>query len=187
MRGPLVAGLAMTLGLSMAVPAVAKEPVVAGGRLEFSLTDLSGAPVSASDPRFSGKVVLVDLWGTWCPPCLSEIPTFIDLQAKYGDRGLVIVGIAFEDEEQAEERRVKLARFVEEHELNYLVLDGGRPERFETALPNVQHVRGFPVEILIDRDGNVTASRNGYGYKKKWAAKLAGEIERLLGSAADGP
>lgn len=157
-----------------------KGPIVEGGTLEFQLRGLSGAPVSSADPQFAGKVVLVALWGTWCPPCITEIPTFIELQEKYRDHGLVIVGIAFESEEQADERRAKLQKFVERQGINYLILDGGQPENFETALPSVQNIRGLPVEILIDRSGGVVASRNGYGFKKKWASRLTREIEELL-------
>lgn len=62
------------------------------------------------------------------------------------------------------------------------MLDGGLPAEFESALPSVRNVRGFPVEILVDRGGNVVTARNGYGYgyKKKWAARLEREIESLL-------
>jgi len=108
-RGSVVPGLVIALGLSVVLPVFGKEPFVAGDRPELSLPDLSGATVSSEDPRFAGKVILIDPWGIWCPPCPSEIPTFVDLQAKYGDRGLVIVGIAFEDREPADDRRAMLA------------------------------------------------------------------------------
>jgi len=66
-----------------------------------------------------------------------------------------------------------------------LVLDGGQPDKFEAALPSVTNVRGFPVEILVDRGGGVVVSRNGYGFKKKWAAKLRREIEALLSESVE--
>lgn len=130
-------------------------------------------------------MLLVDLWATWCPPCITEIPTLVALQSEYGDRGLVIVAIAFEAEESADERRNRLREFVEQRGINYLVLDGGTPGDFETALPAVENVRGFPVEILIDRSGRVVVSRNGYGYKKKWERELRREIEELLTKPLD--
>ena len=83
----------------------AKSPFFEGKQIEFSLTDLDGREVSSSDPRFEGRVLLIDLWATYCPPCLTEIPTFIDLHERLGDRGLVVVGIAFEAEEDPQERR----------------------------------------------------------------------------------
>ena len=165
--------------------AAAKQPWVEGEQLEFELPDVHGQLVSSADERFLGKVVLVDLWATWCPPCISEIPTFIALQKEFGERGLVVVAIAFEGEDRPEARRRRLQEFIAEHGINYLVLDGGVPEHFENALPAVRNVRGFPVEILIDRAGRVTADRNGYGYKKRWARKLRREIESLLGEPAE--
>ena len=173
-------GAAVAFGMAVALAVAGKQPVVEGGRVDFRLPDLLGRVVSSADPQFAGKVLLVDLWATWCPPCITEIPTLIDLQEQYGDSGLVIVAIAFEAEEQQEERHARLREFVAQQGINYLVLDGGRPEDFEVALPSVKNVRGFPVEILVDRSGRVTAARNGYGFKKKWAAKLEREIGALV-------
>ena len=65
---------------------------------DFVCTTGNGNEVALAD--YQGKVLLVDLWGTWCPPCVSEIPTLIDLQERLGDRGLVIVAIAFEDADE---------------------------------------------------------------------------------------
>ncbi len=178
-------GVLIALNAAMAVHAKRKDPIVQGGKLEFHLPDLSGKPVSSADPRFAGKVLLVDLWATWCPPCITEIPTLVDLQEQYRDRGLVIVSIAFEAEDQDGERRARLQQFVERHGINYLVLDGGQPENFSSALPAVQNVRGFPVEILVARSGTVAASRNGYGFKKKWATRLRREIEKLLSASTE--
>ena len=125
-------------------------------------------------------MLLIDLWATYCPPCLTEIPTFIDLQERLGDRGLVVVGIAFEAEEDPQERRGRLREFVEQREINYLILDGGTWSDLPVALPGLQGVRGMPVEILVDRDRRVVEARNGYGYKKRWARKLEATLIELL-------
>jgi thiol-disulfide isomerase/thioredoxin len=174
----------VAFALAIALPASGKQPLVEGGSLDFQLPDLAGKLVTSTDSRFAGKVVLVDLWATWCPPCLSEIPTLVDVQKQYGDRGFVIVAIAFETED-VEQRRTRLRDFATRHGINYLVLDGGPPESFEAALPAVKNVKGFPVEIVIDRAGRVRSARNGYGFKKKWAKRLRKEIEALLSEPAD--
>lgn len=169
-----------------AMPAVAaKQPWVEDARLRFRLADVQGRPVDSSDERFAGKVLLVTLWATWCAPCITEIPTLVELQKKYGDGGLLVVAIAFEGEERDQARRAWLREFVEEQGVNYLVLDGGPPRNFESALPAVRDVRGFPVEILVDRTGRVVEARNGYGYKKRWARRLDREIRALLGDTVD--
>ena len=61
-----------------------------------------------------------------------------------------------------------------------MVLDGGIPKKFETTLPSVQNVSGFPVEIIINKRRKVEIVRNGYGYSEVWAAKLKHEIKTLL-------
>jgi hypothetical protein len=112
---------------------------------------------------------------------VGEIPTFVDLQERLGERGLVIVAIAFEDEDEEETgRRARPREFVERHEINYLVLDGQAPQDTDEGLPGLKNVRGLPVEILIDRNGDPVEVRNGYGYKKRWARKLERELVELL-------
>lgn len=172
--------LVTIIALTNLTTAEAREPEVKGDRLEFTLSDLDGNIVKSSDARFGNKVVLVTLWGTWCTPCRSETPTFNDLQDRYGDDGLVIVAIAFERDTLAMERRDVLRRFSEEHKIGYLVLDGGATTDFSAALPMVDHVKGLPIEIIINRSGVVVESRNSYGYKKRWARKLEREIKKLL-------
>src|SRR5690348_15801968 len=62
---------------------------------QWELKDLDGKPVKLSD--YKGKVVILDFWATWCWPCRMEIPGLIDLQKKYGDRGLVVIGVSLDD------------------------------------------------------------------------------------------
>jgi thiol-disulfide isomerase/thioredoxin len=182
-RGSLLTLVGALLMLA-ASAAAARKPWVEGARLEFELTDLRGEPVSSADHKFAGKVLLIDLWATWCPPCISEIPPLIELQDRLGDRGLLIVAIAFEHDEDPESRRERLQRFVQERGINYLVLDGGSTKEVESALPSLRGVTGLPVEILIDRTGRVTETRNGYGFKKSWLRKLNRELEALLNEPA---
>jgi len=173
--------LFFTLALSAAAATSgAKEPRLENDRFAFALPDLNGQIVSSSDARFEGKVLFVTIWGTWCPPCLSEVPAFIDLQRRYGDDGLVIVAIAFEKVTPASARVEHLRKFARDRDVNYLVLDGGATDEFSDALPMVKDVQGLPIEIIVDRSGAVVECRNGYGYRKKWARKLEKTLEELL-------
>lgn len=156
------------------------QPSIPEGRLNFMLPDLNGNIVHSTDSMFIGKVFMVTLWATWCPPCISEIPTLNDLQQRYRDSGLVIVAIAFETNEEDNNRQEQLRSFVTKYNINYLVLDGGTPNNIERSLPSVKNVSGLPVEILINRNGSVEVTRNGYGYSEVWAAKLGHEIKTLL-------
>jgi thiol-disulfide isomerase/thioredoxin len=153
--------------------------------LGFELHDLEGRPVASDDERFKGKVVLVDIFGTWCPPCIRAIPTYRDLQMRYRNDGLVILGIAFEHGDDAVGRRSYLRGFAGQNAINYPVLDGGTPDQFSTALPGLGNVKGFPVEILIGRDGAVVEARNANVYKKGWAKELEARLVEAL--AAEPP
>jgi thiol-disulfide isomerase/thioredoxin len=133
------------------------QPSIPEGRLNFKLPDLNGNIVYSTDSMFIGKVIMVTLWATWCPPCISEIPTFNDLQEQYRESGLVVVAIAFETKEEDNQRQEQLRGFVTKHNINYLVLDGGTPDNLERSVPSVKNVSGLPVEILINRDGSAKA------------------------------
>lgn len=185
-RGPIAAVLATAvLAVPVSLTAGRNQPYVEDKRFDFVLPDLNGETVKASDERFVDNVLFVTLWATWCAPCLTEISTFIELQEEYGDRGLVIVAIAFEQVQPDSARRAHLRSFAEKKGINYLILDGGPPKQFETALPMVKKVKGLPVEIVVDRSGRVTSTRNGFGYKEKWEKKIREEVERLLGVEPD--
>lgn len=180
-----VRSVCLVVVLLGSAPARSAEPRVEGGRLEFALPDLDGESVAHDDPRFAGRVVLITLWGTWCPPCITEIPTFNDLQARLGERGLVIVGIAFERKGDLRQRRAKLQAFMKKYPIEYLVLDGGLTKDAATALPALRDVKGLPVEILVGRDGRVHEARNGYGYSEEWARKLEAKLTKMLERPGD--
>lgn len=110
--------------------------------------DLDGREVSTASLR--GKVVIVNFWATWCPPCRAEIPDLVALQAKYGDR-LQIIGIS---EDEAPPDVVK--RFVAEHDINYPVVMTS-PE-IEKMFPGVS---ALPTSYILDRESRVVQKHVG--------------------------
>jgi len=110
---------------------------------DFTLTDLKGQSWHLRDLR--GKVVLVNFWATWCPPCRKEMPDLQALYDKYKDRGFVVLSIS--DEEAA-----KVSPFVAERKITYpVLLDPGR--KVNTAFV----VEGIPKSFVYDREGKLVA------------------------------
>jgi thiol-disulfide isomerase/thioredoxin len=132
-------------GSGDAVVRLLREPVAVA---PFSVTDLTGRVINSADLR--GKVVLVNFWATWCPPCRAEIPDLIKLQDKYRDQ-LVVLGIS---EDEAPIPTVQA--FVDEQRMNYPVA---------MTTPELRKIfRGvsaLPTTFVIDRDGKIAQKHVG--------------------------
>ncbi len=118
--------------------------------LKFSFKDIDGRKTSLS--QFKGKVILLDFWATWCVPCKAEIPGFIELQKKYGARGLQIVGISVDDSPATAKK------YATEMKMNYPVL---LAEGKEDILKAYDPIPSIPVSIIIDRDGRIVGRHVG--------------------------
>ena len=115
---------------------------------EFSLSTLTGEKLNLSDYR--GKVVLLDFWATWCEPCREEIPHFVELQNRYRDQGLQIIGVSMDDTPEP------VRDFYRQLKMNYPVVMGGAKtgELFGGVL-------GLPIAFLIGRDGRIYSKHIG--------------------------
>jgi peroxiredoxin len=131
---------------------------------DFSLTDIEGNVVKLSDYR--GKVVILDFWATWCPPCRKGIPDFIELQSEYNAGDLVILGISVDQGDLS-----VVPAFAKEYRINYPVLYANMQ-----VVQAYGGISGIPTTFIIGRDGKV---RNRVvGFQPKLFFK--GEIDRLL-------
>jgi len=109
---------------------------------DFTLQDLSGKKVRLADLK--GKVVLLEFWATWCPPCRAEIPTIERLHAQYGSKGLTVLAIALDEGGWDE-----VKAFVTEHKISYTVLKG------TDDVSTKYMVRLIPSTFLVDKEGNI--------------------------------
>lgn len=154
------------------------EPTVEGDVLRFEAPDLEGKVVTDSEERFEGKVVLVDIWGSWCPPCRKSIPKLAEMQKELGEAGLVVVGVAFEEESDTDARRAGIRKAVEDLGINYLVLDGGTTSNVEKVFPTLEGFRGFPTMIIVGRDGNVAHANTVFVPREE--KEIRREVEKAL-------
>ena len=115
---------------------------------DFSLPELNGQTLQLSTYR--GKVVLLDFWATWCDPCREETPHLVELQNKYRDEGLQIIGISMDDSPEP------VREFYQRFHMNYPVVMGNAQigELYGGVL-------GLPIALVIDRDGRVYAKHIG--------------------------
>lgn len=125
---------------------------------DFSLPDLSGTKMTLAD--FKGKVVILDFFATWCPPCREEIPDFIALQKAYGDKGFAMVGVSLVD-------RADAAGYAGKVGINYPVLidDGSASNVYGP-------IRSIPTTFIIDRNGTIADVYIGYRPKDVFEKRI---------------
>ncbi len=114
---------------------------------DFKLKTLDGKQVSLSGLR--GKVVLINFWASWCPPCKEEIPLFEEVYKKYRDKGFEILAISTDSSIDA------LKDFLKDHKISFTVLlDNGK-------VSNLYGIQGLPTSFLVDREGKVVKVKLG--------------------------
>jgi peroxiredoxin len=145
-------------GPALACPAGAKK-----ANLDFTVSDMNGEKVALSS--FKGKVIVLDFWATWCPPCKAEIPGFVELQQAYGEKGLQIVGVSVDDTAD------KLKPFAAEFKMNYPVLVGVDRDDLQDAYGPMW---GIPTTFVIARDGRICRKNSGLVGKQKYETDIKG-------------
>ena len=128
---------------------------------DFTLADLDGGTVRMDDLR--GKVVLLNFWATWCPPCKAEMPDLDALYRTYGEsQGLVVLGVNLQEDAET------VAPFVRERDLSFpILLDAeGR------VTSDLYHVRPLPTSFIIDRQGYIRDAWNGQIAREAMLARL---------------
>jgi thiol-disulfide isomerase/thioredoxin len=128
---------------------------------KFSFPDLNGKIVSNTDARFQGKVVLVNITGSWCPNCHDEAPFLAELYRKYRSQGLEVVALSFEEGDQLT-NPVRLRAFMKEYGIGYTVLLGGTPDDRDAKLTQPVNLNSWPTTFFLGRDGRVRFVHAGF-------------------------
>jgi thiol-disulfide isomerase/thioredoxin len=134
----------------------------------FLVTDLDGNPVSTA--AWKGKVVFINFWATWCPPCRAEIPVLIDLANRYKDR-LQIVGVSLDDDDPQD-----VKKFATHFGINYPIVMASREMVAEYG-----GVPALPTLFVVNTDGNVVQKHEGLYSQELYET----EVRLLLGLPAD--
>jgi thiol-disulfide isomerase/thioredoxin len=134
--------------------------------VDFNLKDANGADIRLS--VYKGKVVLLNFWATWCPPCKAEIPWFEEFQRTYADQGLVVIGISMDEDGW------KVVRpYMEASKINYRIAIG------DTRLAQKYGgVESLPETLLIGRDGSIAARHVGIVSKSDYESEIGQLLKR---------
>ena len=133
---------------------------------DFRLPDLNGLEIASSS--FGGKVVIINYWASWCPPCVREMPMLIRTQEAFDPSQLQVVGIAIDRQDDVE-------RFVEGHPINYPILIGD-VEAVELSRRLGNRLQGLPFTVIFDHHGRRAFSQVG----EITQATLDTQIQALL-------
>ena len=131
---------------------------------DFSVNSLDGQMLKPSSMK--GKVVLLDFWATWCPPCREEIPHFKELYTQYKDKGVQIIGLALDEDGEASVRP-----FAQQNQINYPLAIAT-----QEIVSSFGGIRGIPTTYILDKQGNI--AKKWVGYQDK--AVFEKEIQTLL-------
>jgi thiol-disulfide isomerase/thioredoxin len=139
---------------------VAAAAQTSSASVSLRLRDINGRRVSL--PDYKGKVVLINFWATWCPPCRTEIPDLVRLQNKYRKRGLRIIGITYPPQTLSQVRR-----FVRKTRINYSIALGRKSTK---TLFDQSEI--LPVTVIINRQGKVHATVQGILFPEEFDEKI---------------
>ena len=130
-------------------------PPLASAIAQSDLKNLDGSTFKIADKR--GKVLLINLWATWCGPCLSEMPALVAMQQKYGDHGFEILGLNTDDE--SDHMMSEINQVIHDKGINYPVVFSDT--QTQAALLDISKFGGIPQSFIVDQDGNLRAVFKG--------------------------
>jgi thiol-disulfide isomerase/thioredoxin len=141
--------------------------------LRFSFPDVTGHIVSNADDRFQGKVVLVNITGSWCPNCHDEAPFLEELYRKYHSLGLEIVALDFEPTEQLKSLS-RVRAFIQRYGIEYAYLIVGELDQLNEKIPQAENLNAWPTTFFVGRNGLVRSIHTGF------TSQASGELDSRL-------
>lgn len=133
-------------------PSISKPAKILPQQLpSFSMQDTSGATRHSSE--WSGKIVIVNFWATWCPPCLEEMPELVVFQEQYSSQGVQVVGVAVDNLKQVKS-------FIELYDINFPVVLG-QDDAIELGKKMGNRISALPYTAIFDQNGKTLYAQPG--------------------------
>jgi thiol-disulfide isomerase/thioredoxin len=157
-------------------------------RITFTFPDLKGNPVSLDDPRYQDKVVILQIFGTWCPNCLDETRFLSEWYRDNQEEDVAIIGLAYEQKADFDYSSSRVQKMVEKLSVPYDFLIAGTADKEEASktLPMLNHIMSFPTMIIIDRKGEVVRIHTGFNgpgtgiHYEKFVTDFTAMMEEIL-------
>jgi thiol-disulfide isomerase/thioredoxin len=157
-------------------------------RVAFQLPTPDGRSISLSDARYQNKVVIIELMGSWCPNCLDESRFLAPFYRKYKNKGVEVIGMAFEYSPDMAVSGPKIANFKKKIGIDYEMVFAGTPsdETIAQVLPMLHKINGYPTTFIIDKKGIVREIHTGFSgpgtgvYYTDWTQEFEKTIQTLL-------
>jgi thiol-disulfide isomerase/thioredoxin len=158
-------------------------------KINFSFPDMEGQKTSLSDDKFKNKVLVVQFFGSWCPNCMDETAYLSDFYKKYRDRGVEVVGLAYERSTDLQRSKNNIQRLKDRFGVDYdMLITGYTNDKQEVlkSLPMLNNFMAFPTTILIDKKGDVRKIHTGFSgpgtgnHYTEFVNEFEGTIDGLL-------
>jgi peroxiredoxin len=159
-------------------------------RLNFRFPDLDSNMVSINDERYKNKVVVIQIMGSWCPNCMDETAFLSEYYRKNRQRGVEVIGLAYEYSRDFKKTEKTLRKFQQRHKVEYAILNTGATTndtlRTEKTLPQMTPIKAFPTTLFVGRDGKVKKVHPGFEgpgtgeHHEQFKKEFNSTIEELL-------
>jgi thiol-disulfide isomerase/thioredoxin len=157
-------------------------------KLAFTFPNEKGEQISLSDPQFQGKVMVIQVLGSWCPNCMDESNYLAPFYKKNKSKGLEIIGLAYEKTGDDAFFKEKMALLRKRFGIEYPLLKAGinNAESASESLPMLNKVIGFPTTLILDKKGNIRLTHAGFSgpgtgkYYTEWVTEFESLIDKLL-------
>jgi len=132
-------------------------------KIAFSFKNLKGKTVSLSDPEFKNKVVILQLFGTWCPNCMDETAYLSKFYDRYKNKGVEVLALAYERTKDFKKSKANIEGVIKRFDAKYpFLITGFTSDEASKSLPMLNSVMAFPTMIIIDKKGNVRKIHTGF-------------------------